>query len=212
MHLLLIRHAESQGNVEKRLQGRMEYPLTDRGARQARALALRLARLPLTAVYSSPIRRALETAEAIAARAVLTVWPEPRIQEYDFGEALSGLTWREIREMRPDIIEAILQDRRDFPQYPGEEGREAFRRRVCQAMWEIADRHADDEAVAVVTHAGPIAVFLLELLGRGYRRPIPFVIDNASLTQVEVQRDPPPGFPRAVLVAMNDTCHLRGVQ
>lgn len=209
MRLYLIRHAESQGNAEMRLQGRVDFPLTERGRRQAEALARRLSRQSIAAVYSSPMRRALDTAQAIAQRLGLRVREEPRIQEYDFGEALSGLTWQEIRERRPEVIEALLRDDAGFPRYPGEEGREAFRRRVSEGMWEIARRHAGEEAVAVVTHAGPIAVFLLEVLDRGYQRPIPFTLENASLTTVEVPESPPPGFPPGVLVGMNDTCHLR---
>jgi probable phosphoglycerate mutase len=206
MRLLLIRHAESTGNRQRRLQGRADFPLTERGQRQAQELAAALSRLPVTAVSSSPIRRALHTAEAIAGPLGLKVEAQVALQEYDFGE-LSGLTWPEIRERRPHLIEQLLSDSADFPHYPGEEGREAFRERVCGALWAIADRHAGEEAVAVVTHAGPIAVFLLDVLQRGYQRPIPFTLDNASVTTVEIA-EPQPFRPRAVLVGLNDTCHL----
>ena len=206
MRLLLIRHAESTGNRQGRLQGRADFPLTERGRRQAQELAAVLSRLPVAAVCSSPIRRALHTAEAIAGPLGLKVEAQAALQEYDFGE-LSSLTWPEIRERRPHLIEQLLSDSADFPHYPGEEGREAFRERVCGALWAIADRHAGEEAVAVVTHAGPIAVFLLDVLQRGYQRPIPFTLDNASVTTVEIA-EPQPFRPRAVLVGLNDTCHL----
>ncbi len=98
MRLLLARHAESLGNLERRLQGRREFALTERGLAQAHALAERLAPAPLAAIYASSIGRALATAEVIAAKAALDVIVEPRLQEYDFGEAVSGLTWQEIRE------------------------------------------------------------------------------------------------------------------
>ena len=207
MRLLLIRHAESTGNRQRRLQGRADFPLTEHGRRQAQELAAALSRLPVTTVSSSPIRRALHTAEAIAGHLGLKVEAQVALQEYDFGE-LSGLTWPEIRERRPHLIEQLLSDSADFPHYPGEEGREAFRERVCGALWAIADRHTGEEAVAVVTHAGPIAVFLLDVLQRGYQRPIPFTLDNASVTTVEIA-EPLPFRPRAVLVGLNDTCHLR---
>lgn len=206
MRLLLIRHAESTGNRQWRLQGRADFPLTKRGRRQAEELAAALSRLPVTAVSSSPIKRALQTAEAVASPLGLSVEVEPALQEYDFGE-LSGLTWPEIRERRPQLIEQLLSDSADFPHYPGEEGREAFRERVCGALWAIADRHAGEKAVAVATHAGPIAVFLLDVLQRGYQRPIPFTLDNASVTTVEIA-EPQPFRPRAILVGLNDTCHL----
>jgi len=141
MRLLLIRHAESQGNFERRLQGRREFPLTERGLAQAQALAERLVSLPLSAVYSSPVGRAIQTAEVIAAEACLDVIAEPRLQEYDFGEAVSGLTWREIREQQPDIIEAFRSGRSNFPAYPGEEGRAAFQDRVRAAIRDVAERH-----------------------------------------------------------------------
>jgi broad specificity phosphatase PhoE len=207
--LLLIRHAESVGNSELRLQGRTEFPLTERGRNQAQELAATLAGRSIDAVCSSPIQRALNTAEAIAGRLGLTVDIQSSLQEYDFGE-LSGLTWPEIRERRPRLIEEMLSDSDDYPSYPGEEGREPFRRRVSKALWEISDRHSGDAAVAVVTHAGPIAVFLLDVIERGYRRPIPFTLDNASVTTVEIT-EPDPFRPRAVLVGLNDTCHLRPV-
>jgi broad specificity phosphatase PhoE len=206
MRLLLIRHAESTGNRQRRLQGRADFPLTQRGRRQAEELAAALSRLPVAAVYSSPVRRALDTAEAIAHRLGLKVEAQAALQEYDFGE-LSGLTWPDIRERRPQIIEQLLSDSADFPQYPGEEGREAFRERACGALWGIAERHSGEEAAAVVTHAGPVAVFLLDILQRSYQRPIPFTVDNASVTTVEIA-EPQPFRPRAVLVGLNDTCHL----
>ena len=211
MRLFLIRHAESQGNYEGRLQGRKDFPLTERGKRQAEALASRLAAMSVAAVYSSPIQRARETALAVGERAALAVALDPRVQEYDFGELLSGLTWQEIREQRPEIVSALVNNHSQFPRYPGEEGREAFRDRVCAALAEIADRHRDDKAVAVVTHAGPIVVYVMETLGRGYGRPIPFLIENTSITTIEINASPGAFVPAAIVTGLNDTCHLRGM-
>ena len=208
MHLLLIRHAESEGNAQGRLQGRKEYPLSEGGLVQAAALAERLSAVPIAAIYASPIRRALDTAEAVGARLGLTVVTEPRVQEYDFGDKLSGLTWQEIRDLQPDVVTTLVSGRAEFPTYPGEEGREAFRLRVRAAVAEIAERHAADEAVAIVAHAGPVIVYLMEVLGRAYTRPIPFAIDNASITTVEFAANPTPFQPPAVVTGINDTCHL----
>ena len=211
MRLLLIRHAESQGNLELRLQGRREFPLTKRGLAQAEALAARLVPLPLAAVYASPIGRAMQTAEVIAAKAGLRVVPEPRLQEYDFGEAVSGLTWPEIREKHPKIIEALRSGEPGFPRYPGEEGRAAFQDRVRMAMSDLTAQHNGDENVAVITHAGPISVFLLDVLGREYGRPIPFVLDNASITTVEVNNNSA-HLPQIIVTGINDACHVHHIQ
>src|SRR5206468_2806324 len=83
-------------------------------------------------------------------------------------------------------FERRLQGRREFPAYPGEEGRAAFQDRVRAAIRDVAERHEGDGRVAVITHAGPITLFLFDVLGREYQRPIPFVLDNASITTVEV--------------------------
>ena len=212
MQLELIRHAESQGNREGRLQGRKEFPLTERGVLQARALATRLATIPVNAVYSSPIRRAIDTAEEVGRALGLEVVAESRVQEYDFGEKLSGLTWREIRERRPEIVAALAGGDSEFPSYPGEEGRDVFRDRVCAALGEIVEKHREDSAVAVITHAGPVVVYLMETLGRGYRRPIPFTIENASITTIEIAPPGAPFAPPAVVTGINDTCHLEHIE
>ncbi len=213
MKLLLIRHAESQGNYEGRLQGRKEFPLTERGIKQAQALGGRLATTQVTAVYSSPIRRAHDTALAIVEQAGIEVALEPRVQEYDFGEQLSGLTWQEIREQKPDIVSALVRNDSEFPRYPGEEGRGAFRDRVCAAIAEIAERHREDASVAVVTHAGPVVVYVMETLGRGYSRPVPFTIENTSITTIEFNNaSAAPFAPPSVVVGLNDTCHLTGLE
>lgn len=212
MRLLLIRHAESQGNFELRLQGRREFPLTAKGIQQAEALASRLAPEPLAAIYSSPIGRALQTAAIIASKTGLDVFQEPGIQEYDFGEAVSGFTWDEIRQRNPEIIEAFSRDDSEFPRYPGEEGRAAFQARVRSAYHEITERHNHDDSVAVVTHAGPITIMVLDALSRPYRRPIPFVLDNASITTIEVGNDAAPHRPRMVVTGINDGCHVNHAQ
>ncbi|MGH9202292.1 MAG: histidine phosphatase family protein [Vicinamibacterales bacterium] len=208
MRLLLVRHAESQGNFELRLQGRREFPLTAKGIQQAEALVSRLAAEPLAAIYSSPIGRAMQTAEIIAAKTGLDVTGEPGIQEYDFGEAVSGFTWDEIRRRHPQIIEAFRKDDSEFPRYPGEEGRAAFRERVRSTFANLVERHAGDQSIAVVTHAGPITVLVLDALSRRYSRPIPFVLDNASITTIEVNNGAAHHLPPLVVTGINDGCHV----
>jgi broad specificity phosphatase PhoE len=209
MRWLLIRHGESEGNREWRLQGQREYPMTERGRCQAEALARRLARWQIAAVYSSPLQRARETAAVIAEALGLAVQVLPGVEEYDFGE-LSGLTWWEIQKRAPALAAAAASRSAEYPHYPGEEGREAFRRRVCGALRGLREDHGGD-TVAVVTHAGVIAVFLMDVLCRPYRRPIPFVVENGSITVVETLAQRWAGAPAAVLASLNDVCHLSAV-
>jgi probable phosphoglycerate mutase len=208
MRWLLIRHAESEGNREWRLQGQREYPMTDRVRCQAQTLARRLAGRQVAAVYSSPLRRAWDTAGAMAEALGLTVQALPAVQEYDFGE-LSGLTWREIHERAPAVAAAVVSRGAEYPSYPGEEGREAFRQRVCGALWDLRERH-HGETIAVVTHAGVIAVFLMDVLGRHTRGRFRSWWRTArSVVQTLGQRWP--GAPPAVLVSLNDVCHLSAI-
>ncbi len=200
MRLLLIRHAESVGNAEGRFQGRADYPLSDRGLRQARGLADRLAVDPPDALYASPLSRAYHTAEHIAEACRIAIEPLEAVMEYDFGH-LSGMTWADIRAQHPELAAAQRSRSGEFPAWPGEEGRAAFQERVCTALWALEATHAD-QTVAVVNHGGPILVFCMSVLGLPYRRPLPFACDNASITAVEVRGG------RGVLLSVNDTCHL----
>jgi broad specificity phosphatase PhoE len=207
MRWLLIRHGESVGNREWRLQGQKEFPLSERGRVQAERLARRLAGIDIAVVYSSAMRRAWETAQPVARSLGLAVQALPGVEEYDFGE-LSGLTWPEIHQRAPQVTATMASRGGEFPDYPGEEGREAFRQRVCGALWGLQEGH-DRQTVAVVTHAAAILVFLLDVLGLEYRRRLPFTLDNGSITVVEAPEARWPGAPPAVLVSLNDVCHLK---
>ncbi len=201
MRLILIRHAESTGNAEARLQGRHDFPLSEKGVAQAGLLAERLRQHPVDALYASPLSRAHHTAEVVSEAVGLPVTPLPHVMEYDFGE-VSGLTWAEIRERYPEQIATQRLRAGAYPVWPGEEGREAFRERVCSALWSLEERHRD-QTVAIVAHGGSILVFALSVLELPYQRPIPFACDNTSLTVVQVNDG------KGVLLTVNDTCHLR---
>jgi broad specificity phosphatase PhoE len=206
MQLILVRHGESVGNSENRLQGHNDYDLTDLGREQAKLTAERLAELGTTAVYTSPLLRAGATAGAIASR--LRVEPQtlPGVSEYIFGE-LSGSTYAELRQRfanDPKMAAIPAAER----VYPGEEGRQVFFDRVVGAVWKVIDTHPG-ETVAVVSHGGPIALMCQYVLGLPYKRPMPFAINNCSLTYVDVSEDATLSHEqRARLVQLNDTCHL----
>lgn len=209
MRLLLIRHGESEGNAQGRLQGQVEFSLSELGALQVRALGERLGSGRIDALYSSPLRRAWETAKAVSAATGVEIAEEERLQEYDFGE-LSGLTWPEINDRHPEIIREY-QRQSGWPDFPGDEGRSVFLERVREAFAEIVVRHSgDDEDVAVVTHGGPIIVYVFETLGREYSRPTPFQVENTSITTVAHGRSPG-SFADRTIVGLNDTCHLVGL-
>jgi broad specificity phosphatase PhoE len=196
VRLILVRHGESVGNLENRLQGHEDYDLTELGRRQAVLTAQRLAKLGLAAAYTSPLQRAMSTAETIAAYCGCKLVESPDVSEYHFGE-MAGATYAEVRMRFASNVGAAERV------YPGEEGRDVFYARVTRAMWEITQRHSGQTA-AVISHGGPIALFCQTVLGLPYRRPMPFAIGNCSLTFIDV----PEGEGVAYLARLNDLCHL----
>src|SRR5919204_5528893 len=104
--LLLVRHGETDWNVQQRWQGHQDPPLNALGREQARALAEALAGEGIDAVYTSDLRRARETAEIVAARLGVEVRPLPDLREIDVG-TWSGLTMDEIRTRWPEAIERM---------------------------------------------------------------------------------------------------------
>ena len=199
MKLILVRHGESVGNFENRLQGQAEYELTELGKRQAVLTGERLAELGVSAVYTSHLLRAQETARTICSRLGLEPELLHDVSEYHFGE-MSGATYAEVRERFGTAVSATERV------YPGEEGREVFFERVTKAMWRVAAAHPD-QTVAVVSHGGPIALFCQSVLGLPYKRPMPFSISNCSLSIIEVGPEGPEGR-HSTLLHLNDTCHL----
>lgn len=200
MRLLLVRHGESTGNAADRIQGLNDEPLTELGREQAQALAYRLrAQYAPSALYSSPLRRARQTAEIIAAALELSVRVEDGVKEYDPG-VVTGMRLEEVQAQYPEIARRWAEDSWRVP-IPGEEGVEAFQQRVMAAIGAIVAAH-DGETVAVVAHGGTLSAYMAGLLELDFRRRQPWVFANASLSIVI------PGGIRPRLALLNDTCHL----
>lgn len=151
----LIRHALPDFPGGQRMcLGHTDIPLGPEGLEQARAMAGNLP--PVTAVYSSPLRRAVQTARAIAEPVILE-----DLREMDAGE-WDGLTFAQIRQRYPELYAARGKDL-TLP-LPGGEDREAGLRRFCDAMAYAAAESPGD--LAVVAHGGIIAGFLQDITGR----------------------------------------------
>jgi alpha-ribazole phosphatase len=160
--LLLVRHAETDRAMRGRCYGRLEVALSAEGRRQAEQLGAALAEVPLAAVCSSPLSRALETARAIAAARGLEPVAEDGLREIDFGE-LEGMAYEEIQAERPDVFQAWMETPTAV-RFPGGESFSDLRSRVLAAVGSIRERHAG-EAAAVVAHGGVVRVVLADALG-----------------------------------------------
>ncbi|MEX2464313.1 MAG: histidine phosphatase family protein, partial [Gaiellaceae bacterium] len=182
--ILLARHGESDWNAEKRWQGHADRPLTERGRRQARALAERLAEIELDVVYSSDLRRARETAEAVAGAKGLEVRALPDLREVDVG-SWSGLTRLEAKERFPDNYARWLDGGHGWPDG---ETYEEMMERILEAVQRIVAKHPD-ERVLIVAHGGPIRAIHAHALGmdvHAYRRIRP-VEPNARLSAIRAE-------------------------
>ncbi|MGV2902727.1 histidine phosphatase family protein [Microbacterium sp. AGC62] len=130
--LLLARHGQTVWNVEHRLQGQLDSPLTDEGIAQARAIASRLGDAGVLTVCSSPLGRAMQTAVIIADRLGAEVIEVPELADLDHG-ALAGMTWDEIDTAYPMAREERAANRYGWA-FPGGESYAQARSRARKAL------------------------------------------------------------------------------
>ncbi|HEU0165168.1 MAG TPA: histidine phosphatase family protein [Thermomicrobiales bacterium] len=162
MRLLLVRHGQSVGNIEQRIQGD-DDPLTDRGREQAHAVADFLAkRRDITHLYASPLARAIETARIIGTAIGRDPIPTPGLAEINTGSA-SGARWDEWNAMNPEKAAALAS----FDEaWPGGESACDFSRRVLATYAGIIARHrGTGDVVTLVSHGGTLAWISARLHG-----------------------------------------------
>lgn len=158
--LLLVRHAEPDSSVHGCVYGRLDVGLSPQGVVHADRLAGLLAPIPVAALYTSPLRRAVATAAPIAAALGLKPTVVPDLRELDFGE-LEGLPLTTVAERFPDIIR--WTDAPAGVAFPGGEAVADLRARALRAVRELIDRH-EGETVAAVSHAMVIRAVLADAL------------------------------------------------
>lgn len=198
--LLLLRHGQTELSVQRRYSGRGNPPLTAVGREQAtRAAKMLAAKGDISAIVTSPLGRARETAEAAGAALGIEVRVVEGLTETDFGE-WEGLTFREAAERDPDLHARWLGDP-SLPA-PGGESFDAVRERVEAARRDLVTRYPGANIV-VVSHVTPIKTLLQLALGVGPSLLYRLHLDLASLSLAEFYPD---GGSSVRLV--NDTSYL----
>jgi probable phosphoglycerate mutase len=198
---LLLRHGQTELSVQKRYAGRSDVPLTETGLRQAVAAAKRLASAGIGVIVTSPLQRAVQTAQEVAAATGAAVVADEGFRETDFG-AWEGLTFAEVRERWPGEVTAWLADPAVPP--PGGESFTEVSTRVTEALHRVlAER--EHQSVLIVSHVTPIKT----LVAKALLAPPPALfrmhLDLAALCEIDWYADGP-----AVLRSFNDTAHLTG--
>jgi broad specificity phosphatase PhoE len=204
--VLLIRHGQSEGNAEGRFGGHTATPLSARGRRQAEATARALSSETFSAIYSSDLPRAIETAMPLARLTGLEVQRTEAFRERSVG-VMEGLTFEEAAAHHPEQYAALI--RRDFEHVLL--GGESYRQMLDRAAHEL-DRAIEQHKgghIAVFSHTGTICILSLHLMGAldaPELRPVWIATTNCGITRFELRTD---GFVR--VLAINDTRHLIGV-
>lgn len=157
--LFLVRHGATEWNKQKLAQGMADIELTEDGRKQAIEIAERLSHENLTAVFSSDLKRASDTAGPIALAHGLEVITDKRLREIDQGE-WTGLHVDEIKRRWPDLWGPA----RHYSARPGGESPEQVRTRALAAIRDIIEAHPQG-SVAVVSHGGTIRWISAEALG-----------------------------------------------
>lgn len=197
--IIAIRHGETDWNVDTRIQGKLDIELNETGRWQARRVAQALAGESISAIYSSDLLRAWDTARAIANATGQALQAHEGLRERGFG-IFQGKTFTEIEAAWPD--QALRWRKRDPLWAPeGGESLLALRERIVHAASELAERHAGEQIV-LVAHGGVMDVLYRAATGQDLQTPRTWNLGNASINRLLWT---PEGI---TLVGWADTRHL----
>ena len=197
--LFLVRHGDTELNSRERYWGHSDVKLGAAGLKQAEKLRDRLVTEKIDAIYSSDLERASLTAKIIASRHQLDVITCAELQEINFGK-VEGLTFDEIIRLYPELTELWTSWSRQL-KFPDGESVDELNCRVSKFLGRL-EKHAPDETILIVAHAGPLRLLVCHLLGIEPQRWREIRLKLASLSIVETS---PQG---TVLSLLNDVSHL----
>lgn len=198
--LIIVRHAESAYNIQKRIQGHYDSALTPKGRRQAKRLAKRLKDFHLDKIYSSDLGRAFSTAQAILKHKRIPIQRDPKLREIHLGD-WEGMTAEEVDSLYNNGYQRWLK-KPSICHIPKCEKLFDFRKRVLGRVREIA-RQNEGKTVLLVTHGGAITALLSEWLKSDFDTLIlNLEIENTSITVADFSAK------KVRLRAVSDTTHL----
>ena len=206
--LFIVRHADAIPTADEIIPSGIydDLPLSSTGRKQARALAERLGGMSFNAIYSSPLKRCLETAAPLAERLRLEPVIVPKLAEIRLGEVVSlpqdgddlEVLTKALQARQLEIVR-IAGTTGNWDTIPGSEPSKEFRKRVVTALDEIANRHIG-ERVLVFAHGGVVNAYAAEVLG--LEREFFYPAANTAISVVRVAGS------QRVLFTLNDLAHL----
>jgi broad specificity phosphatase PhoE len=203
VRLIVVRHGETFYNMEDRLTGQADIPLSPLGERQAVRVGAYLANEKLDCIVSSDLQRARATARAIATHHALTVEEDPDIREIALGN-WEGMLSSEIAIIEPEMMAQWRANSSLFAP-PGGENLIQLRTRIARALDRWYARYPDG-SVVWVAHGGTIGVLICHLLDIDSNRRRQFHLDNASVSEFLYGKE------RMRIFRLNETAFLHGLE
>ena len=200
--LVVVRHGRTEWNRVERFRGRADIQLDEVGIRQAEAAAARIAEWQVSAIYSSPLNRALSTAEILARPFSLEVKLLPGIIDIDYGE-WQGLSPEEATAKYGDFYSTWLNSPHQV-KFPAGESLAEVRERAASAVGDLIAQHPK-ETIVLVSHKVVCQILILSLLGLDNSHFWEITQDVCAVNLFEVRG----GVSSAL--SLNDTCHLKSL-
>ncbi|MGX6445842.1 histidine phosphatase family protein [Neobacillus sp. K501] len=161
--LYFVRHGETQYNVQKRVQGFCDSPLTDNGIAQAKSVGMGLSEIEFEAVYASESQRVIDTAKHAIGHRNIPIMTDPRLKEMNFG-VLESLYATEIAVQYGNILETLFSLKDLNMSAPEGESYLQLFSRTCSVIDEIVHKHKNDGGnILVFSHGVTIGNYLMQL-------------------------------------------------
>jgi len=200
--IILVRHGETEWNIKEIFRGRTDIELNETGIKQAELLAEYLSQVEMEAIYSSPLKRALKTAEVIASYHNLHVEIAPGLIDFDYGER-QGLPHQEVKNKYKELYTEWIKNPHRV-KMPGGESLNDVRRRAIGVVDDIVSQY--EGTIALVSHRVVNKVLICTLLGLDNSHFWNIKQDVCGITTF-IYKDE-----RFILIRHNDTSHLRPIQ
>jgi broad specificity phosphatase PhoE len=202
IEIILVRHGETAENAREIFRGRLDVELNQTGKRQAQLLSTYFRSLHVEAVYSSPLKRALHTAQCIARHHGLDVQIVQELVDFDYGK-WQGLTHQQVKRTHPELYDKWTKSPQRV-KMPGGERLSEVSRRVGLAIKKVLKHNR----CILVSHRVPLKVLICSLLKLPNSHFWNIKIDLAGITTFEYD----PTSNRFILTKHNDTSQLKSIR
>ena len=183
MKIYLVRHGETDWNLKGKIQGSCDIELNETGIKQAAELSNKMLEknYKFTKIYSSPQKRALQTAKILSESTDIECIVVDNLKEMDLGK-WEGLSWTEAKEKYPLEYEEWFLKRR-YTKTPGGESYEEMLERVLESLYKIIDENSDN--VVVVSHRAVIMSLQCYITNTPFHKMTKFKTDNTSILEID---------------------------